>query len=152
MCFHNLPKGEIMQRRSFMGIFSAFFGALVFGGKVPEVKAKKVISKPVSLFQCHVAGFPYYQGPMIFSDLKPGQPLKLLREPRNPHDSKAIAVFTSSGHKLGYIPRTHNPLPADLMDNGHKLTASLSSVSPDMGEYSCLEMGVFVVSGGWQVL
>ena len=140
-----------MQRRSFMGIFSAFFGALVFGGKLPEAKAR-VIPKPVSLFQCHVAGFPYYQGPMIISNLKPGEQLKLLREPNNPHDSKAIGVFTSNGHKLGYVPRTHNPLPADLMDNGHKLTASLSSVSTDMGEYSCLEMEIFVVGESKQMV
>ncbi|WP_052507114.1 HIRAN domain-containing protein [Desulfonatronovibrio magnus] len=140
-----------MQRRGFISMLGAFFGALVFGGKVPEVKAR-VIPKPVSLFQCHVAGFPYYQGPKIFSDLQSGQKLKLLREPNNPHDSKAIAVFTSNGHKLGYIPRTHNPLPADLMDNGHKLTAGLSSVSSDMGDYSCLEMGIFVKGGGWQGL
>ncbi len=89
---------------------------------------------------------------MVFSDLQSGQKLKLLREPNNPHDSKAIAVFTSNGHKLGYVPRTHNPLPADLMDNGHKLTASLLSVSSDMGEFSCLKMGVFVNGGGWQGL
>ena len=132
-------------------MLGAYFGALVFGGKLPEAKAR-VIPKPVSLFQCHVAGFPYYQGPMIISNLKPGEQLKLLREPNNPYDSKAIAVFTSNGHKLGYVPRTHNPLPADLMDNGHKLTASLSSVSPDMGEYSCLEMEIFVVGESKQMV
>jgi len=38
------------------------------------------------------------------------------------------------------------------MDNGHKLTASLTSVSPDMVDYSCLKMEIFVVDGGWQVL
>lgn len=141
-----------MQRRGFISMLGAFLGALVFGGRrVPEVKAK-VNPKPVSLFQCHVAGFPYYQGPIIFSDLKPDQTLKLLREPLNSHDSKAIAVFTTSGQKLGYIPRTHNPLPADLMDNGHKLSASLISVSSDMGEYSCLQMGVCMSGASDQTL
>ncbi|WP_291323712.1 HIRAN domain-containing protein [Desulfonatronospira sp.] len=140
-----------MQRRGFISMLGAYFGALVFGGSVSEVKAR-VVPKPVSLFQCHVAGFPYYQGPKIFSDLKSGQKLELLREPHNPHDNKAIAVFTSNGHKLGYVPRTHNPLPADLMDNGHKITASLTAVSTDMGEYSCLEMGVFVVGESKQTV
>ncbi|MCA1743091.1 MAG: HIRAN domain-containing protein, partial [Desulfovibrionales bacterium] len=50
--------------------------------------------------------------PSIYLDLKPGQTLKLKREPQNPHDSKAIEVFTSSGQKLGYVPRSHNPLSA----------------------------------------
>ncbi len=86
---------------------------------------------------------------MFFSHLNLGVQLRLLREPNNHHDSKAIAVFTSNGHKLGYISKTHNPLPANLMDNGHILTASLRSASSDMGDYSCLDMGVFV-SGGRQ--
>ncbi|MCA1743090.1 MAG: HIRAN domain-containing protein, partial [Desulfovibrionales bacterium] len=91
-----------MQRRGFISMFGAFLGALVFGGKIPEVNAK-THSKPVSLFKCPVAGFQYYQGPSIYLDLKPGQTLKLKREPQNPHDSKAIEVFTSSGQKLGYV-------------------------------------------------
>lgn len=130
-------------------MFGAFLGALVFGGKIPEVKAK-THSKPVSLFKCPVVGFQYYQGPSIYLDLKPGQTLKLKREPQNSHDSKAIEVFTSSGHKLGYVPRSHNPLPADLMDNGHELSASLVSISSDMGEYSCLEMDVRMAGGSQQ--
>ncbi len=140
-----------MERRGFIGMFGAFFGALVFGGKVPEVKAK-THSKPVSLFKCPVAGFQYYQGPSIYSDLKPGQTLKLVRKPHNLHDNKAIEVFTRSGQKLGYMPKTHNPLPAGLMDNGHELTASLISISPDMGEYSCLKMDVRMVGGSQQAL
>lgn len=124
----------------------------MFGGKAPVAKAKKIASKFISLFQCHVAGLQYYQGPMIFSHLKPGVQLKLLREPNNPHDSKAIGVFISNGHKRGYVPRTHNPLPADLMDNGHKLKSSLTSVSTDMGEYSCLEMEIFVVGESKQTV
>jgi hypothetical protein len=140
-----------MERRGFISMLGAFFGALVFGGKVPEVKAKTHL-RPVSLFKCHVAGFPYYQGPLIYSDLKLGQSLKLKREPQNPHDRKAIEVITRGGQKLGYVPRSHNPLPAGLMDNGHELTASLVSVSPDMGDYSCLQMDILMVSEGRHVL
>ena len=36
---------------------------------------------------------------------KPGETVKLLREPSNPHDPLAIAVVSKQGATLGYIPR-----------------------------------------------
>ncbi len=36
------------------------------------------------------------------------------------------------------------------MDNGHELTARLVTISPDMREYSCLEMDVFMIGGSQQ--
>ncbi len=35
--------------------------------------------------------------------LKPGQPLRLCREPGNPHDCQAIRVETLSGNAVGYL-------------------------------------------------
>jgi hypothetical protein len=38
-------------------------------------------------------------------NLVPGQPLRLVREHSNPFDSNAIAIWDTSDHLLGYLPR-----------------------------------------------
>lgn len=42
--------------------------------------------------------------------------LVLLREPGNPHDRHAVAVYAQDGTKLGYVPRTESPLVAKAID------------------------------------
>ena len=56
-----------------------------------------------------------------------GDKLELIREPLNQHDTNAIAIYTKSGIKLGYIPKKCNVIPAQLMDCGKELFARLYS-------------------------
>lgn len=64
-----------------------------------------------------LAGFTYYNGKVIWSDMRVGDPLTLVREPDNPHDANAIRVEWR-GHKLGYVPRRDNAHLARQMDLG----------------------------------
>ena len=50
-----------------------------------------------------IVGESNYQG--TIRHLRVGQLVKLLHEPSNPYDSRAIAVAASNGDTIGYIPR-----------------------------------------------
>jgi hypothetical protein len=39
----------------------------------------------------------------------PGEPVELRREPKNPHDPRAIAVFSRRGIQMGYISAERAP-------------------------------------------
>ena len=91
-----------------------------------------LVTPPPDGFACllktHVAGVKYYE----FADgdipLDPGGEVVLRREPDNPHDRRAIEVYTLDGQKLGYLPRRDNESPSRLMDAGIELPARLESV------------------------
>lgn len=53
--------------------------------------------------------------------LQAGDRVKLVLEPKNKYDDKAILVKNGRGHKLGYIPRAKNEVLYHLMDAGKYL-------------------------------
>ena len=66
--------------------------------------------------------------------------MELIREPDNPHDKNAIAVFLKLGRLLeigqvGYIGREDAALLAVLMDSGSKLVAYAEDVGLYEGKY-----------------
>lgn len=54
-------------------------------------------------------------------ELKEGDRVTLLLEPRNKYDEKAILVLDPKGKKLGYILRVKNEVLYHLMDAGKEL-------------------------------
>lgn len=62
-----------------------------------------------------------------------GVELSLVREPKNPADEFAIMVKDKDGHKLGYVPRKMNKIPARLMDAGKMLFAKVTECNPGLG-------------------
>ena len=40
----------------------------------------------------------------------PGEPVELRREPKNPHDTYAVAVFSARGVQMGYLSAERAPL------------------------------------------
>jgi len=73
--------------------------------------------KRVHLSHFHVAGFTYYEGPIVFDNLKIGTQLTMKREADNRHDKHAIALYFEDT-KLGFIPRGENDMLAKLLDAG----------------------------------
>lgn len=53
--------------------------------------------------------------------LKEGTVVRLVLEPNNPADERAILVKDPEGQKLGYIPRLKNEIPYHLLDAGKNL-------------------------------
>jgi len=82
----------------------------------------------VFLLECHVAGTLRVDDLLVKTEkVCVGDGVKLLREPANPHDEFAIAVHTAGDARIGWVPRTHNPVLARLMDAGKRLVAKVVS-------------------------
>lgn len=65
---------------------------------------------------------------IMLASMHTGGCLALRREPGNAHDGLAVEVLGPEGHKLGYLPRSCNEIPARLMDAGKRLFLRLESV------------------------
>jgi hypothetical protein len=103
----------------------------------PTVEARLLIqSSPL-------AGFQFYVGKMVWSEMKPGDPLTLVREPENAYDPNAVRVEWH-GEKLGYVPRADNADLARLMDRGTKVEARISRLVEDRNPWKRIRFDVFV--------
>lgn len=104
---------------------------------VEQLLQKSVTGKPIRipfaqdimLARMHIAGTYYYEAEETAEKMSPGQRFALRREPKNVHDEFAIEVFAPEGHKLGYIPRRYNEIPARLMDAGKRLFVQMESLA-----------------------
>ena len=88
-----------------------------------------------------LAGFRHYDGGEVLRDLKPGDRLKLVREPENPYDANAVRVEWR-GVKLGYVPRRDNAAVARQMDRGAALEARLAGLRENRNRSVRLEFEV----------
>ena len=53
--------------------------------------------------------------------------MRLVREPKNPFDSFAVALFDAKNRKLGYLPRKENKVVAKLLDAQKNLYAKVDA-------------------------
>ena len=60
----------------------------------------------------------------LWADMRVGDSLTLIREPENPHDTRAVRVVWR-GHPIGYLPRRENNDMARFLDRGAKLSARI---------------------------
>ena len=72
-----------------------------------------------------LAGFRYYAGRALWSEMRPGDPLTLVREPGNPHDAHAVRVEWR-GQTIGYVARGDNKHLARQLDHGVRLEARVT--------------------------
>jgi hypothetical protein len=98
----------------------------LMGLTIGKVDILMPFGKEIFLINTHVAGTGHYDVSLALDKLKQEKTLVLRRQPTNPHDELAIEIFTSSGEKLGYVPRKDNPVVARLMDAGKIISATLS--------------------------
>jgi hypothetical protein len=115
----------------------------MFGGialsLVPKIEAK-TIRKKQQLLQCFVAGFRYYNGPQLLNKMEIGDTIKLVREPNNKYDNKAIALYFQN-NKIGFIPQMDNQVICNMMDaNLLELQAEISYVNPKKDTWEQVEI------------
>jgi hypothetical protein len=91
-----------------------------------------------------LAGSQYYAVAEVWSQIKPGDRLTLVREPGNRHDRKAIRVEWN-GRQLGYVPRAENRAVAKALDDGEKLEARVSRLRDDPDPWRRVEFEVFLM-------
>ncbi len=90
-----------------------------------------------------LAGFRYHAAGEVWSELRVGDALELVREAGNPHDANAVAVAWR-GRKLGYVPRRENAALAWGLDRGERLRARISRLSMHPNPARRIEFEVFI--------
>lgn len=124
-----------MKRSTF--IKQLFFGSLaipVTAGLLAEKEKKKT-----SLLSFYVAGYRYYQGKQAESYMSEGDALRLVRQPGNRYDEKAIEVYHEET-KLGYIPAMDNSVLANLMDQKTSIKAVIKTLNPQAPTWQRIEV------------
>ena len=97
---------------------------LKLGGRLIVRQPAPAPTRRILLQESPLAGYQYHRGSGIWSFLRVGETLQLRREPGNPHDPNAIAVWFKNEH-LGYVPRRENKTLAQMMDRGERLEAQI---------------------------
>lgn len=92
-----------MDRRGFLKILTQGAAAVPL---LPAVAMAAPV-RHLLIQQSPIAGFQHYAGEKVFSRLREGMPLRLLREPENRYDKRAVAVYCGDA-KLGFVPRIDN--------------------------------------------
>lgn len=59
---------------------------------------------------------------------QPGEMVQLVREPENPHDRMAVAVFSCRGIRVGYLKRDRAVWIGSKMDRGYDVRAIVERV------------------------
>jgi hypothetical protein len=95
----------------------------------------------------HIAGFQFHEGPELIEHLEPGCELSLVREPKNPHDQRAVALYFGGVH-IGYVPRDRNRTIARMLDQGAPLICRITDVDPEEDPWRAVEVAISVGSAG----
>lgn len=91
-----------------------------------------------------LAGFRFHAAPTVWEEMKVGDPLSLVREAGNAHDTNAIRVEWH-GRKLGYVPRGENAALAREMDRGARIGARIARLDRHLQPWRRIRFEVFVV-------
>jgi hypothetical protein len=91
-----------------------------------------------------LAGSQYYAVDELWSQIRPGDRLTLVREADNRHDRQAVRVEWN-GRQLGYVPRAENRAVARALDAGEKIEARVSRLRRDPDPWRRVEFEVFLI-------
>ena len=111
-------------------------------------------SGPTRRFRTPLRGHAF-AGPVPVEALGPGRPVSLVREPENPADAHAVAVWVSDDEqrswRVGYLDRTVAARIAPLIDAGTVVTAVLEGWIEEPGgrwERPLVRLEVAAADGG----
>lgn len=86
-------------------------------------------SKDIYLFSTYIAGVYYRDITVLEDDMDIKDIFFLKEEPENPYDKNAIIVISEKGYVLGYLPKSVNKIPKNLLAGGKYLYAVLEEYS-----------------------
>ena len=135
-----------MKRRSFLGSMLAASAALPAVGHARAAGQShdldgKGAERELLIQESPVAGFQYHDGETVWPRLSAGDSLRLLREPDNPHDRRAVAVYWGTS-KLGYVPRAANTAVSQMMDRGERLAARVKRLRESRDPWKRVEFSI----------
>lgn len=126
-----------MQRRAFLrtllgGLAASSIGTL-------HAKTRKIL-----LLESPLAGYQYHRADGVWTFLRVGESLRLVREADNPHDRNAIAVYFKND-RLGYVPRDENRALALMLDHGERVQAHVTRLTDDPDPWRRIRFNVELV-------
>lgn len=91
-----------------------------------------------------LAGSQYYAASAVWSQIRVGDRLTLVREADNRHDRRAVRVEWQ-GWQLGYVPRAENHAVARALDTGERLEGRVLHLRDDPDPWRRVEFEVYLV-------
>jgi hypothetical protein len=88
-----------------------------------------LLGREILIQHTALAGFRHHAAPRLWPALRRRALLTLRREPENPHDANAVALYWR-GEKIGYVPRGENLVVARLLDRRRRLSARIAFLTP----------------------
>lgn len=97
------------------------------------------------LISFYIAGFQYWDGPLVINDMKVGDLLEISPEADNPHDPEAVAL-RYKGMKLGFIPHDMNSMVSLLCFYGHEriLEARVQKIDTASDPWEQVRVGIYL--------
>ncbi len=80
-------------------------------------------------FHTKLAGVTFEGRQGLVEQLCPGEPLRLERQPQNPYDTNAIALFDPRGDQIGFLNRRLAAALAPVVDSGVEYDVEISDVT-----------------------
>jgi hypothetical protein len=102
--------------------------------------------EPVLMQTSPVAGFQYHEGETVWALLRSGQALKMVREPGNRFDERAIRLDWQD-QKIGYVPARDNAAVSQLLDRGERLSAVITQLREANNPWDRIEFAVYWTPG-----
>ena len=135
-----------MKRRSFLSSILAASATLPSVGHARATEQShefhgKGAERELLIQESPVAGFQYHDGETVWPRLSPSDSLQLLREPGNPYDRRAVAVYWGES-KLGYVPRAANTAVSQMMDRGERLAARVKRLRDSRDPWKRVEFSI----------
>ncbi|MBN2571121.1 MAG: HIRAN domain-containing protein [Ignavibacteriales bacterium] len=125
------------------GIFLKRMGVGILALFIPKTTHTKEEKKKYFLTKFYVAGFIYYDGETVINKLKIGDELKIIQEPQNFYDRRALEIFTNHNVKLGYVPMEQNPIPSRLMRQELKIVGLVDKINLRADPWKMLRISLF---------
>jgi|SRR5699024_1947014 len=126
----------INRERFFKFLLGLPFGTLL-ATKVQQRSQEYLLNK------FYVAGFQYYDGPVLIDDIKVGEALSLVAVPTNKYDNFAVEVYNDAT-LLGHIPRTDNKHISRLLQQGVSLNCYVVEANVKQQPWKMLKVEVYL--------
>ena len=132
-----------MTHDGLLSLNNSFIGGVMATKSLEE---RAPVREHIYYKSMHIAGFKYYEGAFVFSDLNVGRRLEMKADPTNQYDDNAVE-FHFDGKKIGFIPRTKNYSISKLLLAGHDIfEAVVQQLSPDENPERQVRVGIFITN------
>lgn len=133
---------KLIKRRKFLS-WLGFVSAGAAFTSISRAGASEQADKSLLLQESPVAGFQFHRGKESWDLMTEGDRLKLIPEPGNKYDDRAIAIYWQD-NKLGYLPRRDNAAVSQLLHRRQNVTASIAKLKQSSDPWERIKMEIWL--------